>query len=81
MTKLLYVPTGEYITFWSSKYSNETNHYTVIIEDLDKDCYNMFDGIDIIEDIMSLELVDIEILKRNRIKRPIVREDFEIIYD
>lgn len=76
MTKLLYIPTGEYITF----YGND-GELTNIIEKLNKHEYIGFTHNNIIKSIISISNNGSSLYERNKIKIPVVKEEFEVIYD
>ena len=78
MTKLLYIPTGEFITFFGF------HCFTEELEHIDHDEYEEWTRTihTLIPYIVtSRDLIRSKFSRRNKLKYPVCEEEFEIIYD
>jgi hypothetical protein len=74
MTKILYIPTGEYLQYWEFKESK----YTSIIEDIELEVEEELVGL---TNIGRGDYLINDWLEHNKIILPILLSELEIIYD
>lgn len=82
MTKLLYIPTNQFIIFYTSPFSPTLN--TINMEELysfngvvEKEINFILDGVN-----NSFNYYEKNwLIKKNNIKLPLLREELEVIYD